>query len=156
MGSITCDHPSYKRVDTVWLEPNNRGDSLEIRGKIQVAMVDFSCHNYFFTSMLRKTLKVDEYPYMTVRFAKLDKLPIQQIGAVSKVFGTVEISLAGVTRLFSLPIEVTETTHGVLKLQGWRMCRLEDFNLKSPGRVAFIKVRNDCRVEFELQLTRLH
>lgn len=156
IGSITCDNPSYKRVDTVWLFPNNTGDSLEIRGKIQVAMVDFSCHNYFFTTMLRKTLKVDEHPMMTVRFAKLDKLPVYRTGTTSKVYGTVEISLAGVTRLFSLPIEVTETSPGVIKLQGWRICKLEDFNLKSPGRVAFIKVKNECRVEFALQLTRLH
>ena len=154
IGSITCDNPSYKRVDTVWLLHNATGDSVEIRGKIQVAMVDFSCHNYFFTTMLRKTLKVEEHPMMTVRFARLDKLPIQRVGAVSKVYGTVEISLAGVTRLFSLPIEVSEIAQGVIKLQGWRICRLEDFNLKSPGRVAFIKVKNECRVEFELQLTR--
>lgn len=156
IGSISCDNPSYKRVDTVWMEQTADGDSIGLMGKIQVAMVDFNCHNYFFTSNLRKTLRVDHYPYMTVRFVKIDKLPAFQSGAVSKVYGTVEISLAGVSRLFTLPIEVSAMANGKTRLQGWRIFRLEDFNLKSPAKIPLVKVRNEFKVEFELHMARLN
>ena len=156
IGSISCDNPSYKRIDTVWMDQTADGDSIGLLGKIQVAMLDFSCHNYFFTSNLRKTLQVDQYPYMTVRFVKIDRLPAFQTGAVSKVYGTVEISLAGVSRYFTLPIEVSAMGPGKTKLQGWRIFRLEDFSLKSPGKIPLVKVRNEFKVEFELHMSRLN
>jgi hypothetical protein len=68
----------------------------------------------------------------------------------------VEITLAGITRQFEVPVEFSLQTNGESWLKGSRMFRLQDFNLKSPMKYGgLVKVKNEFVVQFQLSMKRI-
>lgn len=157
IANIACDIKTYDKADTLLVMPGSDADSIALQGKLAYDIIDFNCKNFFFTSQLRKTLKADQHPMMLIRLVKLDKLPAAgNSTAYCEASGEVEITLAGVTRRFQIPIRFCNYPGGRSVLFGARNFRLEDFNLKGPGKVAgFIRVKNDFKVEFHMALTRI-
>jgi hypothetical protein len=153
VSGIACDNKDYDRSDTLVMMKTINGDSISLNGMLAMEIVDFNCHNFLFTSHLRKILKIDEYPHMVIRFVRIDKIPI--VGNSCTACGVVEISLAGVTRRFTVPIEFAHQPSNRATLVGSRKFRLEDFDLKPPPKVPFVKVKNEFVVEFNLALTRV-
>ena len=155
-GGINCDNEKVKKADTILICRTPVGDSFACKGRFYLNVVDFSCHNYFYTYNLRKTLKMDQYPHMSVRLVRLDRaLPLQE-GAYCRANSVVEITLAGVTRQFEVPVEFSQQTNGESWLKGSRMFRLQDFNLKSPVKYGgLIKVKNEFVVQFQLSMKRI-
>lgn len=157
IANIACDIKTYDKADTLLVMAGSDTDSIALQGKLAFDIIDFNCKNFFFTSQLRKTLKADQHPIMLIRLVKLDKLPAAgNSTAYCEASGEVEITLAGVTRRFQIPIRFCNYPGGRSVLFGARNFRLEDFNLKGPGKVAgFIRVKNDFKVEFHMALTRI-
>ena len=155
-GGISCHNEKFRKADTISLYKTAVGDSIVCRGRFYLQVVDFSCHNYFYTYNLRKTLKMDQHPQMTVRLVQLDRLPSLQAGAYGRANSLVEICLAGVCRTFEVPVEFTQNANGHCWLKGSRMFRLQDFHLESPVKFAgLIRVKNEFVVQFQLSLTRI-
>jgi hypothetical protein len=157
IANISCDIKAYDKADTLAVMPGSDADSIALQGKLAYDIIDFNCKNFFFTAQLRKTLKADQHPLMLIRLVKLDKLPAAgNSTAYCEASGEVEITLAGVTRRFQIPVRFCNFPGGRSVLFGARNFRLEDFNLKGPGKVAgFIRVKNDFKVEFHMALTRI-
>jgi hypothetical protein len=155
-GGINCDNEKVKQADTIMICRTPVGDSFACKGRFYLNVVDFSCHNYFYTYNLRKTLKMEEHPHMSVRLVRLDRpLPLQE-GAFCRANSVVEITLAGVSRQFEVPVEFSLQTNGESWLKGARMFRLQDFNLKSPVKFGgLVKVKNEFVVQFQLSMKRI-
>lgn len=155
-GGIACHNEQFQKADTISLYRTAVGDSIVCRGRFYLQVVDFSCHNFFYTYNLRKTLKMDQHPQMTVRLVQLDRLPPLQAGAYGRANSLVEICLAGVCRTFEVPVEFIQNADGHCWLKGARMFRLQDFHLESPVKFAgLIRVKNEFVVQFQLSMTRI-
>ncbi|WP_353195154.1 YceI family protein [Parapedobacter defluvii] len=127
------------------------GKSLDMKGSISIAINQFDCGNRMLTSDLRKTLKADEYPQMTIHFVWLERMPLCD-GGEDFISGRVIIELAGQRKPFYLRYAFSKTSSGY-KLQGSRAFTFADFNLSPPKKVGgLVKVKDDFDVAFTLLL----
>jgi hypothetical protein len=155
-GAISCHNTQFRKADSIAMYNSPKGDTIDVDGGFYLDVVDFSCHNFFYTYNLRKTLKMAEYPQMTVRLLKLDRMLPLQDGAHCMAASLVEICLAGMCRQFMVPVEFASTGAGHAWLKGARTFRLEDFRLQSPVKAGgLIRVKNEFVVEFKLFMDRL-
>jgi len=110
---------------------------------------NFDCQNRILNKDLRKTLKAEEYPTMTIHFVDLERIPNTD-GDYLK--GTVQIELAGKRKQFVIPYTIKKTDK-TTKLEGSRAFTFGDFDLVPPSKIGgMIKVKDDFNVNFTLYL----
>ena len=115
-------------------------------------ILSFNCHSSMITKDLRKTLKADEYPMMTIRFISLQFMPRLQ-NKIELIKGWVEVQLAGVVKRFELSYSFLQTGSADIQLNGGRSFRFSDFKLSPPRKFAgLIKIKDDFDVHFQLTL----
>jgi hypothetical protein len=126
--------------------------AVTLRGAIRMNILSFDCHNNMIRKDLRKTLKADEYPTMTIRFLTLKTMPLLSAKA-EQVTGWVEVELAGVKKRFELNYSFRETSVGIMRLNGGRKFNFSDFKLAPPEKFAgLIKIKDEFDVNFMLIL----
>lgn len=122
-----------------------------LKGLITVDIQHFDCRNRLITNDLRKTLKADQYPTMTIHFLELERLPDVD-SDVDFLSGKVLIVLAGQQRQFYLRFAFNKTAEGYL-LEGGRAFTFSDFDLTPPAKAGgLIKVKDEFDVGFKLVL----
>lgn len=125
-----------------------------MKGLVMVEVDKFDCKNKLITNDLRKTLRSDEFPMMTIHFLELERLPDVD-SEVDFLSGRVLIVLAGQQRHFYLRFAFSKTPEGYL-LKGSRAFTFSDFDLSPPSKAGgLIKVRDDFDVGFSLVLKNM-
>lgn len=131
------------------------GVSVDMKGAIRVAINQFDCNHRMLTADLRKTLKADAYPQMTIHFLSLERMPLYDEGT-EYITGKVIIELAGQRKPFDISYLFSKTSSGY-KLEGKRAFSFSDFDLSPPKKVGgLVKVKDDFDVAFTLLLTNCH
>jgi hypothetical protein len=116
----------------------------------------FDCHNPIMTKDLRKTLKADRFPSLTIRFISLDKYP-NLLEKENLINGAVAISLAGVTKRFNLQYRCLPSGANTIKLIGSKQLNFSDFNIVPPRKLGgMIKTNDELKVEFILKMAQLN
>lgn len=122
-----------------------------MQGSVTVAIKSFDCKNRLLDNDMRKTLKADEFPHLTIQFLELERLPDVD-SEVDFLSGKVQIELAGKQRQFYLRYAFNKTPNGYL-LKGSRAFTFADFDLSPPKKVGgLIRVKDDFDVGFTLVL----
>ncbi|HLW50308.1 MAG TPA: YceI family protein [Sphingobacteriaceae bacterium] len=122
-----------------------------MQGSVTVEIRSFDCKNRLLDNDLRKTLKADDFPLMTIQFLELERLPDVD-SEVDFLSGKVQIDLAGKQRQFYLRYAFNKTPNGYL-LKGSRAFTFADFDLTPPKKVGgLIRVNDDFDVGFTLVL----
>ena len=104
------------------------------------------------TKDLRKTLKAEEYPKMTIRFLSLQAMPVL-LNKTELIKGWVEVELAGVVKRFELSYSFSNNGQGDIQLDGGRSFNFSDFKLSPPKKMAgLIKIKDAFDVNFQLIL----
>src|SRR5687767_11293091 len=76
VNNFRCDMKGYYQTDTITgFEEGAASKPVRLKGAIVVDIFRFDCHQRMITNDLRKTLKADQYPRMTIRFLSLEKMP---------------------------------------------------------------------------------
>lgn len=131
------------------------GVSVDMKGAIRIDINQFDCNHRMLTADLRKTLKAEIYPQMTIRFLSLERMPLCD-GGTDFIMGRVIIELAGQHKPFNIRYSFSETGSGY-KLQGSRAFSFADFDLAPPKKVGgLVKVNDDFDVAFTLLLNNCH
>jgi hypothetical protein len=119
-----------------------------------IPVSSFECGNDLITRDFQETLKVNEYPELTIRFVSIDdRATVLQAGAVT---GKVEITLAGTTRVYSVLYRAASNGRNTFSLTGKQAVCFSDFNLEAPRKMmGLIKVQDNLEVEFQLHLVRI-
>ena len=150
INSFACDIPSYGRTDTIWTTPTNKEGKVKAGGELAIQVGKFDCHHKMMTKDLQKTLKVNEYPLMKIRFTEFSK-DLDDYVKAGRVEGEADIELAGVTRHMNIALSVIPGAAGQVQLIGVKQILFSDFNLKPPSKLGgAIKVKNELLVEFRL------
>lgn len=151
VNTFGCDANGIFRAEPLQGMIAKDGKTVAMQGAITIALNQFDCHNRILNNDLRKTLKADEYPHMTIRFVSLERMPLCN-GGEDFISGKVVIELAGQRKAFNLRYSFSKTNSGY-KLQGSRAFSFADFNLSPPRKVGgIIKVKDDFDVAFTLLL----
>ncbi|MEO6454686.1 MAG: hypothetical protein ABIN97_11460 [Ginsengibacter sp.] len=151
VNSFTCNINKYVARDTISCETGS-ASPIKLSGKIQMEIVSFDCHSRMITRDLRKTLKANEYPKMTITFLTLEWMP----GLHSEkelIKGWVEVEVAGVIKRFELSYSFSNDGPGHIQLDGGRTFNFSDFKLSPPKKMAgLIKIKDAFDVNFQLIL----
>ncbi len=127
------------------------GKGVDMEGSIRIAINQFDCGNRMLTSDLRKTLKADQHPHMTIHFLWLDRMPLCE-GGDDFITGRVVIELAGQRKSFHLRYAFSKTDTGY-QLAGSKAFTFADFDLRPPQKIGgLVKVKDDFDVAFTLRL----
>jgi len=147
INRFSCAILKYPQTDTISIHKVN--DKICLTGTINLEVKNFECNNRMMTHQFRKTLKLEEFPLLSISFISLKEFPNQK---ANQVRGTVAIKIAGVTKRYEISYEF-ESRHHTLKLRGTQAVNFSDFRLTSPQRMGkLIKANDELNVVFELQI----
>lgn len=152
INTFHCDITNYAMPDTLsCLIKNIKGQSLTMNGRLNLNIEAFDCHNKMMTNDLRKTLKSNSFPNLTIRFLSINSFPnFEHPVAIS---GKIEIGLAGVTKQFDINYVFTLDKFQHVNLVGGRLINFSDFNLIPPVKLGGVIKANDALdVAFKLNL----
>jgi hypothetical protein len=154
VNTISCSITGISEYDTiVVIYDPVRAQTL--RGSIRMNILSFDCQNNLIRKDLRKTLKADQYPMMTIRFLTLRTMP-SLTSKPEVITGWVEVELAGVKKKFELSYSFLQTSPGIINLNGGRKFCFSDFKLAPPQKFAgLVKIKDDFDVNFRLVLKTL-
>ncbi|SEL60550.1 YceI family protein [Parapedobacter koreensis] len=151
INTFGCDASGTFKAEPLHGSLAKDGKSVTMKGAITIAINQFDCHNRMLNADLRKTLKADEYPQMTIRFVSLERMPLCD-GGEDFISGGVIIELAGQRKPFNLRYAFSKTNTGY-KLEGSRGFSFADFNLTPPKKIGgLVKVKDEFDVAFTLLL----
>ncbi len=152
VNTFGCEAIGLFQAETIQGTVEGNGKNVKMKGSISLDINQFDCKNRMLTSDLRKTLKAEEYPKMSIHFVSLERLPLCN-GGEDFISGMVVIELAGKRKPFQLRYSFAKTPQGY-KLEGSRAFSFADFDLSPPKKVGgLVKVKDDFDVAFTLQLS---
>ncbi|MBX2943954.1 MAG: YceI family protein [Cyclobacteriaceae bacterium] len=149
INRFRCSSTDYAGVDT--LRESSYRDGLKVlEGVISLNTAGFDCENALITRDLKKTLKQDTYPELTIKLSLLEERPELR----NRQTGVIEISMAGICRSYRIKCMIKSSNATEKHLEGLKDFRLSDFGLTSPEKLfGAIKVTDNISVVFHLRLT---
>jgi hypothetical protein len=150
INNFSCAIINYSKHDTI-LVVMSTNQSVQLNGAIKLNVQNFDCHNPMMTADLRKTLKVKDYPKVTIRFISLNRYP--DAGKQNIIKGLVVIELAGVSKRFDVDYKITPAEKAFINLVGSRKVNFSDFNIMPPRKLGgMIKTNDELSVVFNLRM----
>ncbi|TDQ11438.1 YceI family protein [Pedobacter metabolipauper] len=151
INKFSCVIPNYVKPDTLILSRDNASDAVRISGTMILDIQSFDCHNAIMTKDLRKTLKSEQYPKLSIKFISLTRYPLNTAGE-TEVKGAVTIELAGVSKRFDVDYKCIPDGAKNITLIGTKQVNFSDFNITPPRKLGgMIKTNNQLLVEFILK-----
>jgi hypothetical protein len=155
VNEFACSISGYYKTDTISYVEDGAGKAVRLNGSLEIDVLRFDCQSKMITNDLRKTLKVEDYPKLVIRFLSLERTPSLQ-GAPQTMKGWVEVELAGTRKAFQVAYEFYKGRNNSYILNGKRVFTFSDFKLVPPRKLAgAVKVRDEFAVDFNLRLVPL-
>lgn len=155
VNEFACSIAGYYQPDTISYVEDEAGKAVRLNGSLQLDVMRFDCQNKMITADLRKTLKAEEYPKLTIRFLSLERTPSLQ-GNLQTMKGWVEVELAGTRKTFQVAYQFSKGANNTYILNGKRTFCFSDFKLIAPRKLGgAIKVKDEFAVDFNLRLLPL-
>jgi len=122
-------------------------------GEVSITSTDFDCNNALMTKDFKKTIEVDQYPTIKVKFLSLtkDSETVNQ----ENLEGEVEITLVGISRKYPISCVFLAKNGDNALFSGERRILLSDFNIEPPVKFfGTVKVQDSIIVNFSLVLEK--
>ncbi|MEB2773885.1 hypothetical protein SYJ56_01115 [Algoriphagus sp. D3-2-R+10] len=154
ISNFRCESKKYQGGDVLTETYFPDRDMSEWSGEVILQTINFDCFNAIMTNDFRETLQIKDHPTISVRFLNLikDSENINQ----ENLRGEVEITLAGVSKIYPISCVFLAKNGGKALLAGERKLAFTDFEIDPPVKLlGTIKVRNSIEVNFGLVLEEL-
>jgi hypothetical protein len=153
VSSFQCLVTHYTGTDTLVLQEGGRLQKpVFTKGTVSISTALFDCGLQMITNDFRQTILYPQHPALQIEFRTFEKVPGQQ-AKDRKYKGTMAISLAGVSKEFSLACTIQPRSPGVIHVSGSRKFSFSDFNLVPPKKMmGMIKIEDEISVRFNLVL----
>lgn len=152
INKFNCVISNYAKSDTITIYKTPSKAPLPLSGAIHLDVQNFDCHNPVMTSDLRKTLKVKQFPKLSIRFLNLSNYPNLN-NRQDIIKGAVVIELAGVAKRFEVDYKIISIGEQVINLIGSRQVNFSDFNIIPPRKIGgMIQTNNELSVVFNLRM----
>lgn len=148
VNTFKCQIEYYANADTLSYTTDNDGCMIFFKAnKMNIPVSNFDCANKLINKDFREVLKADKYPDVQIQFVALERWTGEP-----NIGGTAYITLAGVTKPFTIQYQVNSNSK-LLLLKGQEKICFSDFGLKAPEKMmGLIKVQDNLEVEFHLAL----
>ena len=151
LNHFSCSIDKYSNNDTI-LVTGNYSKPIRLSGELRMNVASFDCANSLITKDLRKTLKSDDYPVMTIRLLTLECMPSFK-QECENLKGWVEVELAGIMKSCEIQYSFTKSNNRIIQLNGSSRFLFSDFKLSPPRKLAgLIRIKDDFEVHFQLML----
>lgn len=151
VNSFECLSINYEGEDSIVERCNDSTGVRTYNGKIVMMSTGFDCQHPIMTRDFKKTLNADEFPEIQIKFIDLSTNPI--LNDDSKLEGNVEITMAGMTKVYDINCEVTKDEKGNKYLKGSQLFTFSEFGLDRPKKFfGAIRVRDEVSVDFRLKM----
>ena len=139
---------SYSKLDTLAYTTDNDGCMIFFKANsMNLPVNQFDCANKMINKDFSEVLQADKHPNIQIQFVALERWT-----GAPNIGGTAYITLAGVTKPFTIHYDVNSTARNLL-LKGHQKISFSDFGLKAPEKMmGLIKVQDNLEVEFHLAL----
>ncbi|TXD77864.1 YceI family protein [Algoriphagus ratkowskyi] len=151
ISTFRCEATKYQGggllKETVYPERNVS----EWNGVIILHTAHFDCFNSIMTKDFRETLQFEDHPTISVRFINL----VKESETINQqnLRGEVEITLAGVSKIYPISCAFLAKNGKKAFLTGERKLTFTDFKLDPPVKfLGTIKVKDSIKVNFALVL----
>jgi len=151
ISTFRCEATKYQGggllTETVYPDRNVS----EWNGVITLQTAHFDCFNSIMTKDFRETLQIDDHPTISVRFINL----VKEFETINQenLRGEVEITLAGVSKIYPISCAFLSKNDKKAFLTGERKLTFTDFEIEPPVKfLGTIKVRDSIEVNFALVL----
>ncbi len=154
INNFTCKTEYYAGRDTLHFVRNYVACEIQFASnRMVIPVVDFDCGGAQISKDFRKTLKSEQFPHLEIRFRSLKNTSLVNH---SFIYGVADITLAGVTRCFTIGYRVELKDGDTILLHGTHRVHFSDFNLVAPQRLnGLIKVKDNLDVQFDLVLKKV-
>ena len=156
VNKFSCSIINYGSSDTIVFYKTALQGPTRLTGNLKLAVQEFDCHNPMMTKDLRKTLKAEKFPVMSIRFIDLSKYPSADDQS-TLIKGNVLISLAGVTKKFEINYRVIPEGVKSMSLLGKQHINFSDFNIIPPRKIGgMIQTNDELSVQFHLKMKSIN
>jgi YceI-like domain len=148
VNSFKCKMAFYNKLDTLGYTTDIDGCMIFFKAnKMNIPVSTFDCENKMINKDFYQVLQSDKHPYVQIQFVALERWTGEP-----NVGGTAYITLAGVTKPFTIQYQVNSNSK-LLLLKGQQKIAFSDFGLVPPEKMmGLIKVQDNLEVEFHLAL----
>ncbi|RAI94876.1 YceI family protein [Algoriphagus yeomjeoni] len=131
----------------------NHGEVGQWNGEVLITSTNFDCNNSLLTRDFKKTIEVDQYPTIKVKFLSLTKG--SETANQSNLTGKVEITLVGISKQYPISCVFLAKDGDTALFSGERKILLSDFNIEAPVKfLGTVKVQDSVMVNFSLVLEK--
>jgi len=154
VNRFICRTGCYDGKDTLRFNADEEAREIRfVKNRMSVPVRSFDCGARPISKDFWETLQAERYPRLEIR---LWSLHCNSIRDGSRVRGQVDISLAGVTKRFTIEYEIITQRGNIIRLKGRQPVQFSDFALKAPEKFnGLIKVKEILDVEFDLVIREL-
>lgn len=149
INSFTCQLPIPPK--TLTLGYHHQSDSIVFEENQLLLTVDhFDCENNMMTRDLKKTLKMEEHPYIKLQLLGIGKVNSNK----EKVQANMKISIAGVSNCYWLNANIKQIAPTKYRVELKHTFDMNDFEIEPPtALMGLIKVKEDISIDLLLILS---
>lgn len=152
ISKFQCEN--YSNSGTEYLTQRltaNHGEVGQWNGEVLIKSTNFDCNNSLLTKDFKKTIEVDQYPTIKVKFLSLTKG--SKTSNQANLTGEVEITLVGISKKYPISCMFLAKNGDTALFSGERKILLSDFNIEPPVKfLGAVKVQDSVMVNFSLVL----
>lgn len=148
VNDFSCLYDEAFETDTLRHLIKVGEDLVEVGGdELDLKIDSFDCGKRGINRDFRNTLKSKEYPFIVVELISVQN----ENGIPSKA--DVNISLAGESKDYAVPLENISFDKGIFTVQGEQVLNMTDFNIDPPSALlGLIKVKDRLTIQFSLRI----
>jgi len=110
---------------------------------------NFDCGGFGINNDFQELLKTKSYPQVFIKLREITKDQNDE----SLVQALVDLEIAGITKSYTVPIELKE--EGIMSIKGVLALNIRDFNLEPPKKaLGMIVVKDVIEINFELGVVK--
>ncbi|HEV2643083.1 MAG TPA: YceI family protein [Candidatus Elarobacter sp.] len=101
-----------------------------------------------------KTLRADQYPYITYKLSNYDLVAAQTSAAALAADTKGKLAISGAENGFAMRVEATRAEDGLITATGEQTMKMSDFGIKPPTfMLGALRVGDELKVRFTLKAT---
>jgi len=119
--------------------------------EIRIPVRNFTANNHFVYKDFLSLLNASDFPYILIHINTNKFLEFYEKKSV--YFPDIYISIAGVTRSYTVKCAVLQCNYGKKAIRGNKMVKLTDFKLDPPEKsFGLIQVKNELNIIFDFKI----
>lgn len=150
VNSFKCNYNVLKLNKPIPVHFKKHGDKISFeKTTLVLDNMNFDCGGPGINNDFQELLKTKTYPKVFIKLKEINKDQNNE----SLVQALVDLEIAGITKSYTVPVELKE--EGMMSIKGVLALNIRDFNLEPPKKaLGMIVVKDVIEINFELAIKK--